>query len=58
MPLQRRDFLKRGVGLVAASMVVPSFLAETARVLDLGPPVASAQSGSGTTADARAGSWS
>src|SRR5215218_5494982 len=43
MVLQRRDFLKRGVGLVAASMVVPAFLAETARVLEIGAPVASAQ---------------
>jgi len=45
MPLHRRDFLKRGVGLVAASMVVPAFIAETARVLDLGPAVAAAQIG-------------
>src|SRR3954468_7573240 len=45
MTLQRRDFLKRGVGLVAASMVVPAFLAETARVLEIGAPVASAQTG-------------
>ena len=30
MALQRRDFLKRGVGLVAASMVVPAFLAASA----------------------------
>lgn len=52
MTLQRRDFLKRGVGLVAASMVVPSFLAETARVLDLSPAVASAQDGPGPAADA------
>ncbi len=48
MSVQRRDFLKRGVGLVAASMVVPAFLAETARVLEIGTPVASAQ---GTTRD-------
>ena len=45
MPLHRRDFLKRGVGLVAASMVVPAFITETARVLDLGPAVADAQIG-------------
>ena len=45
MVLQRRDFLKRGVGLVATSMVVPSFLAETARALDLGPRVVLAQAG-------------
>ena len=43
MTLDRRGFLKRGVGLVAASMVVPAFLAETARVLESGAPVASAQ---------------
>src|SRR5215213_10553116 len=49
MALQRRDFLKRGVGLVAASMVVPAFLAETARVLEVGAPVASAQVGSTTS---------
>ena len=42
MTLDRRGFLKRGVGLVAASMVVPAFLAETARVLESGAPVASA----------------
>jgi uncharacterized protein (DUF1501 family) len=52
MALQRRDFIKRGVGLVAASMVVPSFLAETARILDLGPAVAAAQVGPHATADA------
>jgi len=46
MVLQRRDFLKRGVGLVAASMVVPAFLAETARVLEIGTPVVSAQAAS------------
>ncbi len=37
MTLQRRDFLKRGAGLVAASLVVPAFLAETARWLDSNP---------------------
>ena len=42
MPLQRREFLKRGVGLVAASMVVPAFLAETARVLQGGAPALAA----------------
>jgi uncharacterized protein (DUF1501 family) len=42
MPLHRRDFLKRGVGLVAASLVVPAFVAETARVLQGGSPVAAA----------------
>ena len=52
MALQRRDFLKCGVGLMAASMVLPSFLAETARILDLGPAVATAQAGSGTAAAA------
>src|SRR5262249_22630249 len=46
MALHRRSFLKGGVGLVAASMVVPAFLAETARVLEIGAPVASAQVGS------------
>src|SRR4051812_22247360 len=56
MTLQRRDFLKRGVGLVAASMVVPAFLAETARVLEIGAPVASAQTGTGSAAGSAAGS--
>src|SRR5262245_25738375 len=51
MPLQRRDFLKRGAGLVAASMVVPSFLAETARILDLGPAVVAAQAGPTAASD-------
>lgn len=50
MSLHRRTFLKRGAGLVAASMVVPAFLAETARVLDLGPTVAAAQAGLGIQA--------
>jgi uncharacterized protein (DUF1501 family) len=49
MALHRRDFLKRGVGLVAASMVVPAFLAETARVLEIGTPVANAQIGPTTS---------
>jgi uncharacterized protein (DUF1501 family) len=34
MSIARRQFLKRGVGLVAAGLVVPTFLAETARVLE------------------------
>jgi uncharacterized protein (DUF1501 family) len=42
MALQRRDFLRRGVGLVAASMVVPAFMAETARVLQADPGKATA----------------
>ena len=50
MPIQRRDFLKRGVGLVAASMVVPAFLAETARVLQGEPNVAVAQGETGAPA--------
>ncbi len=40
MPVQRRGFLKRGIGLVSASLVVPGFLAETARLLENGPSVA------------------
>jgi uncharacterized protein (DUF1501 family) len=52
MPLQRRDFLKRGVGLVAASMVVPAFLAETARVIQRAPTVAVAQIGAQPSANA------
>jgi uncharacterized protein (DUF1501 family) len=52
MVLQRRDFLKRGVGLVAASMVVPAFLAETARVLQINPTVATAQTDARPAADA------
>ena len=52
MVLQRRDFLKRGVGLVAASMVVPAFLAETARLLQSRPTVATAQVDTQPAADA------
>ncbi len=40
MPVERRDFLKSGIGLVSAGLVVPSFLAETARLLGSGPSVA------------------
>jgi len=37
MPVQRREFLKGGVGLVAAGLVVPTFLAETVRALEAAP---------------------
>ncbi|MCC6179111.1 MAG: DUF1501 domain-containing protein [Chloroflexi bacterium] len=43
--LSRRTFLERGATLVAAGFAVPSFIAETARMLDTagsGPPVARA----------------
>src|SRR5437764_1123645 len=36
MPYSRRDFLKRGAILVAAGLAVPTFVAETARVLQDG----------------------
>ena len=42
MTLHRREFLKRGAGLVTSGLVVPAFLAETARLLDGGPSVAQA----------------
>ena len=42
MTLHRREFLKRGAGLVTAGMVVPAFLAETARLLDGGSIIAQA----------------
>ncbi len=42
MPVNRRDFLRRGVGLVASGLVVPTFVAETARILERGPKVAAA----------------
>jgi uncharacterized protein (DUF1501 family) len=42
MPVHRRQFLKRGIGLVAAGLVVPTFLAETARALERGPSTAGA----------------
>jgi len=35
--LSRRNFLERGATLVAAGWAVPSFIAETARLLDAGP---------------------
>jgi uncharacterized protein (DUF1501 family) len=35
--LSRRSFLSRGATLVAAGWAVPSFIAETARLLDAGP---------------------
>jgi uncharacterized protein (DUF1501 family) len=37
--LSRRSFLERGATLVAAGWAVPSFIAETARLLDAGPSV-------------------
>src|SRR5689334_20921376 len=37
MTLDRRAFLKRGAVLVGAGLVVPTFLAETARVLGQSP---------------------
>lgn len=45
MPLNRREFLKRGAILVAAGLGVPTFLAETARVLEHGPTLAAAAPG-------------
>ncbi|MCC7104796.1 MAG: DUF1501 domain-containing protein [Chloroflexi bacterium] len=45
MPLDRREFLKRGAVLVAAGLAVPTFVAETARVLgspDLSRKIAAA----------------
>jgi uncharacterized protein (DUF1501 family) len=42
MTLYRREFLKRGAGLVTAGLVVPAFLAETARLLEGGPRMAQA----------------
>ena len=42
MALHRRSFLKRGAGLVTAGLVVPAFLAETARLLDGGAGVVEA----------------
>ena len=40
MPVPRRQFLQRGISLVAAGLVVPTFLAETARYLEGAPSVA------------------
>ncbi|MCC7372173.1 MAG: DUF1501 domain-containing protein [Chloroflexi bacterium] len=47
MIVERREFLKHGVGLVTAGLVVPSFLAETARFLDGGVSVAQAATRAG-----------
>ena len=38
--MDRRDFLKRGAVLVAAGLAVPTFVAESARVLEHGPSFA------------------
>ena len=37
--IHRRELLRRGVGLVSAGLVVPTFLAETAQGLENGPSV-------------------
>lgn len=45
--ISRRSFLERGATLVAAGMAVPSFIAETARVIDGGAQFATAARAAG-----------